>query len=621
MGFLKQIRFEIRNILKSKFLLIIGILIIVAGAAIPVIGLLSQRSNNGGGVPEPTFIIYDDVKYASSVDGMREPIRPGIPTIPGKDNMDSITVDGITIYADNPFYWNLQSLIGEKSSLDSGKNPFKTPAALDLMLQLIDAEISYYLVFAQHITTYQDYRMELAWRGVDSIYDKFFYEHNDVTLDVLIEVASYRKGFDPQFFREKYVDITPVEKLAGIDKAEENLEMLTSIVVNSDFPKYIALRIQMLNDEITALEENIAIQVQAIIDNPTQEEYLNQIIVQLRRQIETIKTNSIPILEYRLAKNIIPGLNIWQNNAISDIENARNQLSWTVIMTEEEWNNSRGGGGGIYSPDSYYKEQGEQTYADYVAMMQKQIDALNKTIIIAQKSLDADKPDMIYVPNGARTRTIEFLEYATIVALFGVLLGGWLIASEYQQGTIRLLMIRPKTRSKILLAKFTAALVVWLVVDLAGSFLNFTANGICFGFADYAYPNYTVDGEIGFIAYYIPRLLACILPILFTFTAAFMLSVLIKNIAVSIAVPIVFYVGSVIVMSIFAYRGDMNWIAWTPIPFMQMASFFSRYSSIQYIIQRGVNLSLPYGIILLLMLSVVFTSVSVWVFKKRDIVN
>ncbi|MDW7656635.1 MAG: ABC transporter permease [Bacillota bacterium] len=614
MSFLKQVRFEIRNILKSKFLLIIGILIIVAGAVIPVISLLSQRNNNGGGVPEPTFIIYDDVKYASSPAIIREP------NYPGRDDQNSITIDGTTIYADNPFFWNLQSLVSEKESLDNGKNPFKTPAALDLTLQLIDAEISYYLVFARHITTYQDYRMELAWRGVDSLYDKFFYEHNDLTLDVLIEVASYRKGFDPQYFKEKYVDITPVEKLAGIDKAEENLEMLTAIVVNSDFPQYIALRIQMLNDEIVALEENIAIQVQAIIDNPTQEEYLNQIIEQLRRQIETIKTNSIPILEYRLEKNIIPGLNIWQNNAISDIENARNQLSYTVIMTEEEWNNSRGGGG-VFSPDSYYKEQGEQTYAEYVASMQKQIDTLNKQIIIAQKSLDADKPDMIYVPNGARTRTIEFLEYATIVALFGVLLGGWLIASEYQQGTIRLLMIRPKTRSKILLAKFTAALVVWLVVDLAGSFLNFTTNGICFGFADYAYPNYSVAGEIGFIAYYIPRLLACILPILFTFTAAFMLSVLVKNIAVSIAIPIVFYVGSVIVMSIFAYRGDMNWIAYTPIPFMQMAAFFSRYSSIQYILQRGVNLSLTYGILLLLLLSAVFTSISVWVFKKRDIVN
>ena len=420
----------------------------------------------------------------------------------------------------------------------------------------------------------------------------------------LIEVASYRKGFDPQYFKEKYIDITAVEKLAGIDKADEQLGMLQNIVVNNDFPQYIALRIKQYNDEITALEENIEIQEQAILDNPSQEEYLNEIIEQYRRQIETIQNNSIPIMEYRLEKNIIPGLPIWENTAISDIENARNQLTYLVIMSEEEWNNSRRDGDDVFIPERsynpYYPGDEQTSYADYVASMQRQIAELNKQIIVAQKSLDSGKPDMIYVPDGARSRTIEFLEYGLIVALFGVLLGGWLIASEYQQGTIRLLMIRPKTRTKILLSKFAAALVVWLVVDLAGSFLNFTANGICYGFADYAYPNYTVAGEVSFIAYYIPKLLACILPILFTFTAAFMLSVLIKNIAVAIAVPIVFYIGSIITMSIFAYRSSMAWLAWTPIPFMQMAAFFSRYSTIQYIIQRGVHLSLSYGIMLLL---------------------
>ena len=178
MGFLKQVKFEIRNILKSKFLLIFAILIIVAGAVIPVIGLLTQKGS--GGVPEPTFgpyYEYDAVKYR--VSGVaREP------NYPDKDNQESITVDGIAIYSDNPFYWNLRSLIEEKENLDNGKNPFATPAALDLMLDLIDQEISYYLMFAQSIITYQDYRMELAWRGIDSLYDKFLYEHNDLPLEV-----------------------------------------------------------------------------------------------------------------------------------------------------------------------------------------------------------------------------------------------------------------------------------------------------------------------------------------------------------------------------------------------------------------------------------------------------
>ncbi len=607
MNFIRQIKLEIRNILKSKFILIMAILIILASVAIPLIGFLTGRSNNGGGIIEPTYIPYardgmEKVYYASSIR------YPG--PIYG-DRGESITIDGITIYSDNPFYWNLQSLVNEKTAYEKDKNPFSSPAALDLFLGMIDEEIQYYLVFAQHITTYQDYRMELAWRGVESLYDKFFFEHNDVDAKVLEEVAMFRKGVDPESFRRKYIDITATERLMGIDKADEEITMLRNIVVNNDFPQYIDMRIAMANTDIANLEENIAIQQKAIIENPSQEEQLNQIIEDLRRQINNIQTNTIPILEYRLAKNIIPGLNIWQNNALSDVENSRNQLTYMRIMTEEEWNNSRG----------YYEKDQGQTYQEYVTSMQKQIDELNKTIIIAQKSLDADQPDMKYVPEGARSRTVEFLSYGSIVALFGVLLGGWLIASEYQQGTIRLLMIRPKTRTKILLSKFLAALLVWLAVDLIGSTLNLLTNGILFGFSDFAYPNYTVAGEIGFIAYYLPKLLACILPILFAFAIAFMLSVLVKNIAISIAVPIVLYIGSIIVMNIFAYQDSMAWIAYTPLPFLQMASFFSRYSNIQYIIQRGINLNLTFGVLQLLVLSALFTGIAVYVFKKRDIVN
>ncbi|HAL73860.1 MAG TPA: hypothetical protein DCM45_02060, partial [Clostridiales bacterium] len=465
-------------------------------------------------------------------------------------------------------------------------------------------------------------RTELAWRGTDSLYDKFFYEKYEAGSAVLAEVAMYRKGMDENAILKKYINITAEMRLAGIDAAEENLKMLQDIAINNNFPKYIALRIQLENDQIKSIRENIAIQEQAIIDNPTQEEYLNQYIEDLKRQIQIIETNNIPMLEYRLAKNIIPGQPIWQNNAISDIENSRSQLAYLVIMSEEEWNENRGGGDIKNEYSGYYPYPGQQeTYQEYVAYMQRQIDNLNKTIIIAQKSLDFDKPDMKYVPEGSRNRTVGFLSYSMIVTLFGVLLGGWLIASEYQQGTIRLLMIRPKTRTKILLSKFAAALVIWLVADLACSLVNFITNGIFFGFTDFANPNYTVTGQIGFLAYYIPRLLACVLPILFSFTIAFMLSVLVKNIAVAIAVPIVLYIASIIVMNIFAYSNTMDWLAWTPIPFLQMAQFFNQYSPIQYVIQRGVNLSLPFGIILLFALSVVFTTIAAVVFKKRDIVN
>lgn len=607
MGFIKQIRFEIRNILKSKFLFIMAILAIVFSVAIPAITYISQKAsqNPDDGVIRPTATVY----RASFVE--TKPIDPGY-FYPGPiDKGEPIIIDGVTIELNNPFYWNLQSILSEKAMMESGQSPFKNPASIDLWLKLSEEEIKYFLMFAKQITTHQDYRQELAWRGTESLYDKFFLEHNDVPLAVLEEVAGYRKGVDPAMIRQKYIDITSEQKLAGIVRAEEELALIQDIVSNNNFPKYIDMRVKMSRNDIEELKENIAVQEKAILDNPTLEDQLNQVILDLKRQITMIETITIPIFEYRLEKMIIPGLPIWQNNALSDIENSRNQLNYTVIQTEEDWNNSRRNGG--------WNEN--TTYREYVAQMQRQIDNLNKTIIIAQKSLDSDRPDMAYVPQGSRSKTTNFLQYTSVIALFGVLLGGWLIASEYQQGTIRLLMIRPKTRTKILLSKLLAAIFVWLVITFVSSLLNGLSNGILFGFADFAFPNYTVAGQMGFIAFYIPKLLACLTPILFMFTGAFMLSVVVKNIAVAIALPILFYIGSVISTVILGFSANMGWLAYTPIPFMQMPSFFSRNNNIEYIIQRGVNLNLTYGILLLIGLSVVFTAISVVVFKKRDIVN
>lgn len=601
MKFLKQIRFEIKNIVKSKFLLIIGILVIAAGVAIPVIGLFTKANpNGGGGIIRP--MPMEKVAYARAAAYTSYGVA-------GDGSQDPITVDGITIASDNPFYWNIKSVMQEKDNLQINKNQFSKPEVLDLVLALLDEEIHYYSHFAQYVTKPQDYRAELAWSSMDSLYDKFVFEHLDSPVAVLQEAVSYRKGMDADAFRKKYIDITPEERQSAYVKADETLNSIFSIVETNDFAKYIDLKIRQANSQIADLQANIAIQQQAIVDNPSQEDSINSIIVAYNLQIQIIQTNNIPILQYRLAKHIVPGEDIWQNTAISDIENSRTQLPYMTIAAEDKFNQDTG----------LIQQYG--TYRKYVAAMQSQIDRLNNTVIIAQRSLDANAPDMKYVASGSRSRTVQFLDYSVFVALFGVLLGGWIIASEYQQGTIRLLMIRPKTRTKILMSKFIAAFVISLGIYLAGSLLNILANGICYGFADFAYPNYSIGGQSGFFAYYAPKFLMCIIPILFTFTFAFMLSVVVKNIAVSIAVPIVCFIGCIITMTFFAYRSAMEWIAYTPIPFMQLSSFFIPYSTVQQAMQNGLSLSMPYGISLLLVLSAVCTFVSILVFKRRDIAN
>ena len=370
--------------------------------------------------------------------------------------------------------------------METDKNRFSEPEVLDLVLSIMEEEIKLYVNFAKNIVKPTDYRVELAWRSMQYVHDKFIYEHNDVPEDKLLEAVMYRIGVDHEKFKKKYIDITTEEKLAALDQLEDKLNTLYSIVENNDFPKYIEWRIQLEHENIANMEEQIAIHEQAIIENPSQEDSLNEIIENLKRQIDLIKTNTSPILELRLERNIIPGEDIWQNSALSDIENSRNQISWTEIVPEEE-----------FFKNTWLVQQ-YGTYQKYVNAIQSQIDELNKTILIAQNSLDANEPDMKYVPGGSRNRTVSFLDYSVFVALLAVLLGGWLMASEFQQGTIRLLLIRPKTRVKILMAKFISALLICLGIYITGSILNLVTNGICFGFQTTRIPTIRFQARLTF---------------------------------------------------------------------------------------------------------------------------
>ena len=602
-SFLKQIKYEIKNIIRSRFLFVISLLLVAAAIAFPIINLvLSKRPQQGyDGRPIPMY------STRAAVNKMID--KPGIPGFPGGEQ-DSIVIDGVTITADNPFFWNLRSIVDEKQYMENDKDRFTTPEALDLTLAMMDMELQFYLNFAKSITNYADYRVDLAWRGQESAYDKFILEHTDVSEDVLLEALQYRRGIDPEMLRKKYLDLSAEEKLAALDKADEELNALVSIVENNDFPKYVDLRIAQESKTIADLNEQIAIQEQEIIKNPSQEEIINNIILDLKRNIAMIEENTIPILQLRLEKNIIPGTEVWQNSALMDIESNRSQLQYTEILSEEKFNQET------------WLVQQYKTYAYYVESMQAQIDTMKNSIIIGEKSIEADKPDMKYVYNGSRSRTFRFLNYSIFITLFAVLLGGWLMASEFQQGTIRLLMIRPKTRTKILMAKFTSALVICLVIYGVGSLLNMVTTGLCFGFSDFAFPNYSVAGETGFLAYYLPKMVACTVPIIFSFALAFMLSVIIKNVAVAIAVPIAGFIGSTFVTAALSISPASGWLNYTPFPYIYLSQLFIQGTSPYPIYgMRSTPPDITYGILLLLGLALLSTILAIFVFKKKDIAN
>lgn len=596
MNFIKQTSMEIKSIIRSKFLFIMGILVLLSSIAIPVIGVLTKPDPNKGYYPGGP-IIYDKA------------VSMAMPAYGGDyyNGQEPITVNGVTIMPENPFYGNIQNLDQMNSSLD--ESAFTIPEAMDLVIEMGEMELDYYLRAAQAITTYEDYRMNLVW-DTSKLYDKFIYEKaGNTNIDALKEALNYRYYVDPATFEDTYVNISETDRQAAIDKDDDYINRLYDVIENNNFDEFIAISIEQQQNQIDSMNKSIEIQEQTIVEHPEQEEELNRYIEDMRKQIKLITDSAIPMLQFRLEKHIVPGEDIWQNSAISSIENANSQLAYLTLLSEEDYNKDPN------LPQQY------KSYDRYRTAIQSQIDKANNDILVAQNSLDSDKPDMTFVPDGARNQTTNFLSYSALVALFAVILGGWLMASEFQLGTIRLLMIRPKTRIKILMSKFTAALVLCLGIYILGTVLNIVTIGFCYGFSDFGFPNYTASGAVGFFAYYVPKFLACGVTIIFGFCTAFFLSTVVKNIAVAVAVPAVCFVMSIVGMSMVAYTEAAHWLAWTPIPFVQMSQFFTQYSPVQVMISNGVPLSLGYGIGMLLGLSLIMTVIATWVFKKKDITN
>lgn len=628
MDFIKLTFIEIKNIFKSKFLLILGILVLLMSIAMPVLSAISGNPTQASGLFSSSRAYYESGYYNSG----EEPI----------------TVGGVTIEPDNPFYWNIRQFEDEKEHMDISY--FEHPEAYDLVMEMGEMEQSYYLKFAAQITTYEDYRYDLAWYGSEALYDKYIYEHNKVDMDTLKEALNWRRGVDDTTFETTYINITEQQKQAKIDEAQAYLDKIYQVVDTNDFAKYIELSIEQQKSYIEDSDKRVDGFEATIADLEGQkavaeQEYNDMVsqnadseaLAQQTKKIENLQSQinglqnqindtqrwtdvtievTIPMLEYRLQNNIVPRDGSWQDAAITSKEGAMSQLKSTIIMTEEEFNKEE---------NRYLKDQ-YGTYSKYKAAIQKQIDEWNTNIHIADQSMATGRPDMTFVPKGARSQTANFLYYSMFVALLGVVIGGWVMASEFQFGTIRLLIIRPKTRFKILMSKFAAGLAICLGVYIAGALLNAILNGFLFGFSDFGNPNYSISGQTAFIGFFLPKFLACMVTILFGYCLAFMFSTVVKNIAVSISVPIVFFIGCYIGISLFngySYMpaGMPDWLAYTPLPYVQISSFFTQGSSVKMLINNGVPISLGYGIGLLSGISILCTLLSIWVFKRRDITN
>lgn len=208
----------------------------------------------------------------------------------------------------------------------------------------------------------------------------------------------------------------------------------------------------------------------------------------------------------------------------------------------------------------------------------------------------------------------------SFVILFVVIVCSSLVSSEFSDGTIKQLLIRPYKRWKILLSKYITSLLFAALLLASLLIFSYLIGIIFFGNGSYSdkimdpasfefSPVVVGDYFVDMIVYWIPGFLVIT-------TIAFMLSTLFKNQALAVGISIfILFASSTLNMVIQSFIGKYEWLKFVLFPHLDLRGYISGTMEMF----DGATLGFSMGVLGIYYL--IFLALTFFFFQKKDITN
>lgn len=204
---------------------------------------------------------------------------------------------------------------------------------------------------------------------------------------------------------------------------------------------------------------------------------------------------------------------------------------------------------------------------------------------------------------------------SSFIGLFVIVVASDIVSNEFAKGTIKMLLIRPYSRWKILLSKFVATLgfafVMWLVVIVA----TWLVGGLAYGFGgmDQSYLITAEDGQVKerlIVEYVFANIGVEFIELTALVAMSFMISTLFMSNSVAIGVAMfTLFAGNTIVMLL----ATKDWVIYTLFANMDLSVLIDGQN------QLVKDLTLPFSISVLAVYTVIMLAITFTVFQKRDV--
>lgn len=344
---------------------------------------------------------------------------------------------------------------------------------------------------------------------------------------------------------------------------------------------FVNKEIKITTDEIASLEKER--------EKAKNKELYNSRIKKEKNKLEKLKL--------RLEKDI-PYDNNYLNTALEDYKQAPQtykDFKESVIKNASEFN---------------IKEE-YQIKRQYIEYMKN--NANNKYIIDNKVDINSPKTTRNLLIN---TLSDNFLFIMIIIAAGA----GSIVSTEFDKGTIKLLLVRPYSRNKILLSKYIVSMFMIIFAILSAFIMQLIIGGIFFGFSSLNIPvviyNFVQNKvmHINLFKYIFDNVLAVLPEFILLATLAFAISTITNVSTLGVALPIV-GVGAADIINLIAINRNI-------IPLKYFVTLNWNFTNYLY---GGVNsfptLSIPFSILICAIYFLIMIITAFIIFNKRNIKN
>ncbi|MCQ2472389.1 MAG: ABC transporter permease [Clostridia bacterium] len=337
--------------------------------------------------------------------------------------------------------------------------------------------------YDEYYTTLQSLSMhkavlELKKQGIDEKAVENFFMYEELNAEMTFDEKTATAMSTEDNYKSVF-ELEDDEVEAKLKEADKMIEQCKNFILTADVKDFYKNKLANRQIDYNTAKTAVTNAEKALSTSPENEKKKYELDM-AKAQLDAMEL-SLWGAKYVFDNNVEYGS--WQYKTVVDIINCiADSYTSYVIMPKSEF--SKGG-----------EKLAFKSYEDYAEHMEKSKKAVDDTIAITKYSLENNVPLPEEMDDSARLNFIDDVNSVMcLVCILMVAIAGTTMFNEYSSGSIRLLLIRPKSRGKILMSKLLTVVFYGIVSAVAVIAILMALDGTLHSDKDFTVPYLLMKG-------------------------------------------------------------------------------------------------------------------------------